>query len=325
MSSEGPRLDPVASSPSAARRWIHDRLGGYSTELVGTAQLLVTEVVTNAVIHARTKIDLSLITAADLVRVEVTDGIGVFPTAKDYGADAVTGRGIKLLDTLAAAWGADLVTGGKTVWFELADPAGGAGPAECADRAANADPVGVRGSADGEPDRSGQDLIMVRLLHVPLGLLGRAAEEYDALFREARLSGEGQPIPADWRQGPRPHRGPDRLTPAALVSLADELAHRYGVSTAAAGSALAAALERGEATTDLSYRFPADVGPACARYDQVLDEAESWCRDGRLLTLPPSVESTAVRRWLLKEFVRQAAGDGPISWPNSHWAGRRSE
>ena len=49
----------------------------------------------------------------------MADGNPVFPSIKEYGPDAATGRGLTLFNTLASNWGVQPVDGGKIVWFEL--------------------------------------------------------------------------------------------------------------------------------------------------------------------------------------------------------------
>ena len=80
-------------------------------------------------------------------------------------------------------------------------------------------------------------------------------------------------------------------------------------------------MERGDETIDLDYYLPADAGPASAHYDELLDEGDEWCLAGReLLTLAPKPAAVAVRKWVLDEMVRQAAGQPAVRWPDSHWA-----
>jgi anti-sigma regulatory factor (Ser/Thr protein kinase) len=90
------------------------------------AVLLVSEVVTNAVIHARTPLRLFLHDRPHLVRVEVEDASPDQPvttTTTTSAPDALraSGRGLELVERLADAWGVESRRTGKVVWFELAD------------------------------------------------------------------------------------------------------------------------------------------------------------------------------------------------------------
>jgi hypothetical protein len=51
------------------------------------------------------------------------------------------------------------------------------------------------------------------------------------------------------------------------------------------------------------------------RVEQLLDEADAFCRDGTLLTLEPSPDVVAFRRWYIGELARQVAGEAPEPWP----------
>ena len=88
--------------------------------------LLTSEVVTNALRHARTAVGLRISADARRLRVEVSDGSRTRPVRTDAGADdgaagsaAASGRGLVLLDRLAATWDVRRTPEGKTVWFEL--------------------------------------------------------------------------------------------------------------------------------------------------------------------------------------------------------------
>lgn len=85
------------------------------------AELLVSELVTNAVLHARTSITLQVRRTESGVRIEVIDASPRSPQPRDYSDQATTGRGLTLVESLAAAWGMEPHDRGKTVWFELCD------------------------------------------------------------------------------------------------------------------------------------------------------------------------------------------------------------
>jgi anti-sigma regulatory factor (Ser/Thr protein kinase) len=307
-------LAPASASPSAARRWLADQLAGYPESLVADAALLVSEVVTNAVLHAGTTIEVA-VHAREGVRVEVADGSTVVPNAKGYVAEASTGRGLMLLEAMATAWGVEVRPSGKVVWFDMAAPVGSKiAEGGVADLDAWPD-LDSWPELDGVPDASATsgaaarvDLVDVWLIGLPLGLLRTTSEQYDALFRELRLILEHA-------------EGDAHAIPRRLMALSDELAGQYSSFTVSADAELRAAQERGDATIDLDYHLPREVGRASAHYDELLDEAERWCRAGReLLTLAPKADAVALRKWLLGEFVRQCAGEPPCPWPDSPWA-----
>jgi anti-sigma regulatory factor (Ser/Thr protein kinase) len=113
-------LPPTARSVPQARRHIASTLGQWHlTGLTETACLLVSELVTNAVLHARTAMTLTATKDGDGVRISVTDGSPVPPALRRHSDTATTGRGLRLLDQLADAWSVESSNDGKSVWFTL--------------------------------------------------------------------------------------------------------------------------------------------------------------------------------------------------------------
>ncbi|HEY8728978.1 MAG TPA: ATP-binding protein [Acidothermaceae bacterium] len=115
-----------ASSVGAARRMVKGELAGgigrsaAGAELVEAASLLLSELVTNSIVHARTDIEVRLIADEHMVRAEVSDGNPTVPSTRRSHELAGTGRGLQLMEQLATRWGVSASGVGKTVWFELA-------------------------------------------------------------------------------------------------------------------------------------------------------------------------------------------------------------
>ncbi len=84
-----------------------------------SAQLLVSELVTNAVVHARSDVTVVLSLTVHALRIEVSDDDPTCPQARDAHDSATGGRGLRIVDTVASRWGVLRHDGGKTVWFEL--------------------------------------------------------------------------------------------------------------------------------------------------------------------------------------------------------------
>jgi anti-sigma regulatory factor (Ser/Thr protein kinase) len=106
-----------------ARRFVRDVLedNAVSGEVVETIELLTSEVITNALVHARSAPELAVRVRREIVRVEVGDVSPVVPIRLSIDPDALSGRGIAIVDSLASQWGVeDLSAEGKTVWFEVA-------------------------------------------------------------------------------------------------------------------------------------------------------------------------------------------------------------
>lgn len=115
-------LDPEPRSVRAARRWVQDRLAGTATvddEGMAVLLLLTSELVTNAVLHARTDVSVGLTPLVDGVLVTVADGNLLLPEQQPYSGTRPSGRGITLLHELAERWGVHRDDDGKAVWFVL--------------------------------------------------------------------------------------------------------------------------------------------------------------------------------------------------------------
>lgn len=114
-------LPPEPASATRARRLAREQLASVcGPEALDTVSLLVTELVTNAILHARTPLRLGLETRDDHVRLCVEDASGARPERRTYATDAVTGRGLALVEKLASSWGVDATPSGKVVWCEIA-------------------------------------------------------------------------------------------------------------------------------------------------------------------------------------------------------------
>lgn len=114
-------LPAQPETPGKARRFVVETLdrAGH-TEHSDVVELLTSELVTNAVVHAGTGVRLRAVCVADRVRVEVSDRSAVLPMQRQPVPEAMSGRGLVLVSSLADRWGVDPSPSGKTVWFELA-------------------------------------------------------------------------------------------------------------------------------------------------------------------------------------------------------------
>jgi anti-sigma regulatory factor (Ser/Thr protein kinase) len=114
-------LPPDPRSVTRARELVRAHVGPLApTEAAEVAALLVTELVTNAVLHARTTIALAVDVEPGRIRLRVADESDAVPTRRNYAPEVATGRGLALVDQLATAWGVDPSSGGKEVWAEIA-------------------------------------------------------------------------------------------------------------------------------------------------------------------------------------------------------------
>lgn len=302
---------PETASVPAARRWLTQQLAD-APEVADRAALLVSELVTNVVLHAVTDAEVTVERQPGRVRVTVGDADPSRPEMKHYDALAGTGRGLHLVASLADRWGLRAAGRGKAVFFELAvgDRPPSAEPLdpELADLAGRPVLEAPPASGGPTPPPPGSELYQVAIRGLPVAVMNRASEEYDALYREFRLVIERDPAT-------------QRSVPGRLLALISDLGVRFTGFTEENDAQLSAARQRGTGSIDLDYRLPFEVAPFCSRLDLLLDEADAYCRAGRhLLTLAASPESVALRKWFLGEFVHQLGGGPPVPWPDSPWA-----
>lgn len=116
-------------SAALARRFVDDTLEawGWSGADDGVVRLLVSELVTNSLLHARTDLRVQIAHNGKRLRIAVVDHGSRKPARRGHTAGSTTGRGLDLVEALAAEWGVDAVRGGKAVWFELDWPTAGDG------------------------------------------------------------------------------------------------------------------------------------------------------------------------------------------------------
>lgn len=113
----------VADTASAgqARRFVDQVLSRWHCGgVLEDVKLLVSELVTNAVVHADSDVEVAVRLLNDAVRIEVVDRAPAQPLRpSDPPQDAESGRGLLLVETLASAWGVEALDQGKVVWFEV--------------------------------------------------------------------------------------------------------------------------------------------------------------------------------------------------------------
>ncbi|MFI0979667.1 SpoIIE family protein phosphatase [Streptomyces sp. NPDC021093] len=118
-------LEPEEQAPGRARRLARRALERWGLEeLSDSVELLVSEVVTNAVRYAERPVTLRLL-RTDVLRCEVGDDSPQLPRQRRARDTDEGGRGLFLVNRLARKWGATRLSSGKVVWFELALPGAG--------------------------------------------------------------------------------------------------------------------------------------------------------------------------------------------------------
>jgi anti-sigma regulatory factor (Ser/Thr protein kinase) len=113
-------LAPEPASAGAGRRFVAERLAERGLEpLTDVVTLLANELVTNAILHARSEIDLVVDCDEQRVRVEVHDASPIDTVLRVYDNETTTGRGLALVEAFSRRWGVEPTGLGKAVWFEV--------------------------------------------------------------------------------------------------------------------------------------------------------------------------------------------------------------
>lgn len=259
---------------------------GFAT-LGPDASLVTSELVSNAVIHARTPIELRVLPLADGLRIEVRDsteyGIAPAPAGQPLAA---RGLGLQVVAKLAARWGVDPVPDGKTVWAELTTSHRTGSP--------SAPELSVGPAPLLLPD----DWLEVRLADVPTRLLLQWEHHVRDLMREFAIVSTHR-------------RSLDEVGIEDPVELVVATLDRYW-DTMRPSWAQARPVE-GERPGHISFqvRLPDTVVADGPRFLEALDAADDLSRQGKLLTEPPPEEVVAFRRWFVHALVRQIATRTP--------------
>lgn len=116
-------VGPDPAEVGRARRWARSRLAGSGIgddePLAETLILLISELVTNAVVHTGCPAVLRMLLGGPGVRVEVADASDRAPDRRQAAGDDTNGRGLELVDGLADRWGWQREGAGKRIWCEV--------------------------------------------------------------------------------------------------------------------------------------------------------------------------------------------------------------
>ncbi len=148
----------------------------------------------------------------------------------------------------------------------------------------------------------------VRMLQLPVQVWAASKEHHDELLREFALMTAG----LEDRDGEAPP------VPVRLLKLLEELTASFGGSSDEQEARLFAASAQGNEVIDvLEFALPEAAGPACVQLEQMLDEADEYCRAGHhLLTLATPDELRLFRSWYLGQVREQLGGAPPEPWPD---------
>jgi hypothetical protein len=112
-------LPSQPSSARLARRLARGAMGGCPEPIVETAELLITELISNAILHTSSPPVMHIDVDFGTVRISVSDESSQTPEVRHGELDDEGGRGLMLVESLASSWGCTLTSGGKQIWFIL--------------------------------------------------------------------------------------------------------------------------------------------------------------------------------------------------------------
>ena len=272
---------PEPRSVPAARRFVRDLVLEAGLErLVGDAQLAVSELCTNVVLHAHTPFEVTVQLAPDGVYVEVWDDDPVLPARRVSSTVSTTGRGLELVAAVATSSGVLAVGPAKVVWFCLGTS-----------RPESAQDVLLDRWRDRAADEATTPAVDVVLQGMPAPLWLSAREHHNTLMREFSL----------YEQAAQGLHGqvPERL-----------------VAADRARSLVLAALRAASGGPRVDLVLP--VRPEQAGWFEalrdVLDAAERLALSGDLLAPPGPSQIVAVRHWACGQVLAQLHGAQPTAW-----------
>ena len=298
-------LEASPRSASDARRWVSDvcrRLDRH--DLVECAELGVSELVANAILHARAPYTVRVRGTASHPRIEVRDGSTNPPVAPvprngdDLELLLTFGRGLSMVAQCAVSWGASIEPQGKVVWFEPA-------PAMHEDDSAE---LVIDRTDSATPEPTSDAAVKVKLLGLDVPLYSSLARQYTELRRELRLLSLSH-------QSDYPLAGD-------LTAMFSNFERQFPESYA---QQITAAETRGLPRVDVVFPMVPEAGPIFVTMTEMFDVADAFCRAERLLSLARTPRQRDLHVWLLGELIGQLEGANPRAWHDSgHASGHGS-
>jgi Histidine kinase-like ATPase domain len=259
-------------------------------------ELLLTELITNAIIHARTDIEVRLQASGAGVRVEVIDANSTMPIAGTLTPAALSGRGLTLVHSISTRWGAHHnASGGKTVWFELVPGAVASPPVDDTDALL----AMWDDSTDRPPESETVSLVEVVVPDLPVQPLVAAKAHMEDLLREVQLVLLGNDR--------RPLEVPQS---SALVDIARELdaaAEEFAECRRQVRLHALEAAARGNEFVTLHLHLPPEAAASAVRYGEAVRRAEELgvVGDDLLVTAELITEYADIRRRYLDAVIGQ--------------------
>ncbi|GAA3677144.1 hypothetical protein GCM10022237_40700 [Nocardioides ginsengisoli] len=305
-----------------ARRWVVQTCQQIGRDDVADcAELAVSELVTNAVLHGLPPVRLQLRGTAEHPRFEVHDASTIAPQPATQGGgfdldafdldafDALdeeqlaalttVGRGLDIVSRASTAWGAEIEEDGKAVWFE---------PAAELSESAGAPYQLTHSAPPLAEDHTRVGEVAVQINGVPVVDFGRFQRHYRDLRREIRLLALAH----------------EDDYPLAKVLSEHFDALERPLRSNMGREQVDTAYDEGRSTVDLRLRMPREAARQIGGLVDLLDAADEFSRAQRLLTAPRSPDQRAFQIWFLGEFRRQSVGAPPVAWQGSAGSGAPS-
>lgn len=293
---------------------VHQRLDawGLPDDVAYRAQIVATELASNALRHAAPPYRLQLSATERGVRIAVHDSLAIAPSLRQYDLWALTGRGLHLVAESCTSWGVNGKGDGKEVWAEVplvegegtpsvmetsGQPHAGVAAHPSARGPLNAgaqgDPLDTS-EANRAPSPQADTSRVVRFLGVPVDAYLGLQEWNDAVIRECQLIAAVDPLPAH--------------IPARLLELALRLSGHFASQRDGYRDVMAQARADGVATVELRSAWPPPSENAVATANAFLammEELDGFCRADILLSGPPPPTVVRLRRWFVTEMRAQ--------------------
>ncbi|TWG91408.1 hypothetical protein L615_008000000060 [Nocardioides sp. J9] len=315
-------LAPGPRSVHDARRWVVATCRELGREdLVDCAELGISELVTNAVLHGDQPVRMQVSGTPEHPRFEVHDASTIAPQpstqAGGFDLDAfdldafdaldeaqlasltTVGRGLDIVARASIAWGAEIEEDGKTVWFEPA-------PELSEEGGAPYQLTYARSPFAEDHTRVGE--VAVQINGVPVVAFGHFQRHYRDLRREIRLLALAHED--DYPLGKVLSEHFDALERPLRSNMGREQVDE--------------ANDGGRPPLAPRLRMPRETARQIGGLIDLLDAADEFSRAQRLLTAPREPEQRAFQIWFLGEFRRQAAGAPPVAWQGSAGSGAPS-
>lgn len=275
-------VSPGADGVRAARRLTAETLRKVGDDLAADAGVVVTELVTNAVLHGVPPIILRISGSRERLRIEVTDCGRAIPLRLQRNHEGMTGRGMAVVESLTSAWGVEPAGGGKLVWAELGRPR-----RSTARRLARSNPDAMRAAwSDADDTRR----YALHLGFVPTELLIAAKAHIDNIVRELALMQGGSDAA-------------DVVLPSKTIEMLIRATEDFSEARNEIKRQAVEAARRGDAFTDLTLHLPLSGANAGLRYLIALDEADRQARAARLLTVAAPPSHRVFREWYVRALA----------------------